>query len=576
MLRHPRSRPLVALGALLVVLLAGCASPGADLLLVAEAPSPEQQVDGGLTVHGVRPGDELGDDTVLSRRAQGLVEMTTVDRHGLPWTNRLGREWEGSVLMGLRTGQEEYSLTTGEPGEEQDELVRAPQISPTVLRRGTFVLTPDGCLLASSADSADEVGQGRCTISSDERWVASWSSESGGMSVRDLRSDDVTEIDGIEVLNAVALSTKARVLAITSDDDGFRGVLYDAASGDEVARTDAFASFAVAPPTTGSTGLVLRAEDETGSELLYMDADGVTTSIDRGPYLLPLTNDGGSVSYVRYELEDPTASSVRRWSDGDEPETLLEGFIGAGSPDGDSVVVTRETDQGIEFYVEEASGDLHRELTLPRQAEASSPAEGGVGIRVADMLTLDGTVHLVVEEEGVGSYVRLDLSGKHSDVPVQQRPNLRLESIDSDGTALLAQFEQTSETDGRTNLLVVRPNEDEPDERASVGLTGANLIHDGVVYITDASDQTNVVVRSVRATGSDRDLVELYPGMQIIGATWPEQGGATEAFYVTLRMLAEQQQQALAAQGAGPGGPPGGPGAPGAPGGAPPEGAGAG
>jgi len=555
MLRHPRSRPLVALGALLVALLAGCASPGSDLLLLAEAPAPDQPVEAGLTVHGVRPGADLGDDTVLSRRAQGLVEVTTLDHHGLPWTNQLGREWKGSVLMGLRTGQQEFSLTTGEPGEDQDELVRAAQISPTVLRRGTFVLTPDACLLASSVDSAEEVGEGRCTISPDERWVASWSSESDGMAVRDLRSGDVTRIDDIQVLNAVALSTKGRVLAITSEDEGFRGVLYDAASGDEVARTEAYASFAVAPPTTGSTGLVLRAEDETGSELVYMDADGATTSIDRGPYLLPLTNDGGSVTYVRYELEDPSTSAVRRWSGG-EPRTMLEGLIGAGSPDGHEVVATRETDEGIEFFVEEASGELHRELTLPRQAEATAPVDGGAGIRVAEMLTKGGTVHLLVEEEGVGSYVRLDLSGKHSDVPVRQRPNLRLESIDSDGTALLAQFEQTSETDGRTNLLVVRPHDDEPDLRATVGLTGANLIHNGVIYLTDASDPANVGVRSVRATGNDRNLVERYPGMQIIGATWPEQGGATEAFYVTLRMLAEQQQQALAAQGAGGGAPP--------------------
>ncbi len=145
-------------------------------------------------------------------------------------------------------------------------------------------------------------------------------------------------------------------MAIAVEGDGLVGVLIDAATGDEISRTERYGRLDVAPATTGAEAFVLQAQLPAGPEgpgeiaLLNVDTDGEVTTIDEGPLLLPVLNDG-EVTYLRYGAE-LTDSSLLRWAPGEEPELLLAGYVGAGSPDGHHVIATREGPDGIEFFTE--------------------------------------------------------------------------------------------------------------------------------------------------------------------------------------------------------------------------------
>ncbi len=58
-------------------------------------------------------------------------------------------------------------------------------------------------------------------------------------------------------------------------------------------------------------------------------------------------------------------------------------------------------------------------------------------------------------------------------------------------------------------------------------------------------------MRSVRASGKDKDLVELYPNRLIAGATWPEWGGATQVQIMTPSALLDQIRQQVQSSGTG-------------------------
>lgn len=536
-----RSMGLAGLAAL-AVLAAGCSDPYGGQLILADAPSDATTAP-DIALYAVDPGEDPADDsTRVAPRALAPREILTTVEHGQIWANPLARNWKGGLLLNFGDGESDL-VTAGTAGTELEELARSTTARTTVLRRGALLQTAEGCRLATSPEKVDDLGQGNCAIGLDERWLVSWPLDGRGLTIRDLRTDERRTLDDLQVTNAGVLSKDDRVLAIVRDQEGSRGVLLDARSGDEVGRTEAFEFLDVGLIGHDAKGFVLQAGSQQGSELLHMDTEGTVSRIDAGVYLLPVIN-GAEVTYLRYD-QDLSGSSVRRWTPGeDEPETLLSGYVGAASADGEHVVVSRETAEGTEFWrPERGSGELQRVLTLDRVGGDADPsAGGGTGISVSRMYVHKSTAHLQVDGATTTSYVRIDLKGDHSDAPVEGAAGLVLESIDADGTALLARNVGTDQAPAE-ELLVVRPGKDEVDVRARVARTLANVIHEGTIYLTDATDPSEITVKSVRAVGAEEEPEVLYRNRQVAGASWPLWGGATRSLFVTPRLLLEQAQQ---------------------------------
>lgn len=552
MSRAPQRTLALALLTLGAVVLAGCSNPSADRLLLADAPAQDTAIpgvdDGALPIWAVSPGEQPGESNLVTSSAFSPLEIVTLDDHGLPWVNSFGREWQQSVLVAFGADDGANVVRAVQPGGQPTDLARAPQVRTTVLRRGAFIQTSGGCVLASTPDSADEVGEGLCTISSDERWVVSWRRGESGLSIRDLRSGDVNTADDLQVLNAAALATDARVLATVLDGEQVRAVLLDARTGDEVARSTPYRLLEVSNLTAEADGFVLQSRNAEGDvELLHMSTDGTIETIDTGPLLIPLTNSG-KVTYLRFE-NDLAQSSLRRWSPGSQPSTLLEGYLGAAAVDQKHVIATVETEDSIDIYREDPGTAKMRQVVSLELADGDQSPLGGtaLGVSVPRAWVKGSTAYLQVDQQETSSFVRVDLKGDHSDVPVRQVRGLRLESLDSDGTALLSRV-TGEQAERRTELLVVRSGDHDVDVRATLGEIDLALIRKGKIYVTDGSDPNRFTVRSVRASGGDRDVSELYANKQLAGATWPEHGGATSAFMITPRLLIEQQQQAAEQQ----------------------------
>lgn len=567
--RRPSSRrrtTLVRGGALLalVVLGAGCAGTGGGgTLLVAEGTpsSPD-----GVRIWSAEPGEELDDERLVIESALRPNSIATRVEDGTTWVNGLGRTWSGADLLSYSDATRS-SLIGVRPGDEPDVLATATNVQTTVLRRGAYVRTSDGCILATSATETEDVGTGSCAISSDERWVVSWPNasgdEGGALTIRDLRHDrdDEVELDGT-VLNAVVLSAGAKVFATVEVADGVQGVVLDATDGSEVGRTATFPYMDVSTVSAEATGFVIISTDAATSEesdgtpfttLSYVDPDDAeVTEIDSGYYLVPV-DTGEDITYLSYgeELAD---SSVREWVPGDdEPHVLLEGQVGAGTADG-RLIVLREvaatgTDPaGVEIWRPDAAHHLSKVLTVPAPADSLPLEEGGTGAVVSRAWVRGSMLHLQLDQGMASSYVRVDMVGDHTDAPVENEEGVLLESLDADGTALLTQRDEAA---GDEAILVVRPHDHHPTERGRFAGTGLNLIHEGVVYVTSiagSSDAPEVSVHSIRATGEERREL-LWEDRQLAGATWPEQNGATVTSITTVGSLIAQQQQAAQSQG---------------------------
>ena len=77
-------------------------------------------------------------------------------------------------------------------------------------------------------------------------------------------------------------------------------------------------------------------------------------------------------------------------------------------------------------------------LTLARTGEDADPSAGsGTGIGVSQMQVQGSMVYLQVNGATTSSFVRIDMVGDHSDVPIAGADGLLFESLDVDGTALL-------------------------------------------------------------------------------------------------------------------------------------------
>jgi hypothetical protein len=515
---------LSALAALVALVLAasGCVAEGGGYLLVASAPDPDPAAAAPppVDVWAVEPGEDLDDDTLVARGATEPAGISTLLPDGRSWFNQLGRTWQGDVLLAYRTGTDSR-VTAGPPGARPTTLTEAgprSRLQTVVLRRGVATVDDEGCRLARTVGRAETIGEGRCQISEDERWVVSWPAEPGPLTIRDLRRDRTRTVEDIRVTGAAVTGYDEQVLAAEQVADGVRGRLLSATDGSTIATTDTFDGLDIVPSTLGARAMVALARQGDEFVMLWVARDGEITEVDRGPTLLPIEVDDG-VTYVRLGA-DADDDSVRRWTPGTSPEVLLEGRVGAGSATPDTVVMTRATPDRVEVYRWRADGPhgAERVLTVP-----ADTADGAYVSRIVVFRTT-ALMELVVGPRT--SFLRIDLRGDDSDAPVVGWPFLRLQSVDEDGTVLLAGTPDTETT--TQQLLVLRPGDDRPTMRAEADSTGVNLIHRGVVYFTDVARDGTVDVRSFRALGDDEPEL-LYEGVQLAGSTWPELGGATQA-----------------------------------------------
>jgi len=584
---HRPSTFVVATLVVMAVTLTGCAGAAKGKLLIADGSGASQD---GVKIWAVSPdepgNDQLDDDALVIASAAQPNSISTRTEDGMTWINGLGREWKGSALLSYGSA-EESRLITALPGEDGDTLAAASALQSTVLRRGVYVQTPEGCELATSTTESERVGDGLCAISSDERWVVSWPTptqgESGPLTIRDLRHDDTIEVDdlGGTVVNAVALGFDNRVFAVVENDEGMQGVVLDATTGEDVGRTPVHPFLDVATLGAESEGFViLTSDDDESTTLSYVDSEAEVTEIEAagpGRLQLPISNDHGVV-FITYsqEMESLAESTVSEWTPGDdEAEVLITGQVGAGTADGHLLILrevsaeenaaggaprpphagvdTEHSDDDhdeapkgatVEFWRPGAGHELTKVLTLPVPDDATSIAEGGTGAVVRTAWVKGHTAYLQVDQGDVASLVRLDLTGDHSDAPVVNRAGLTLNSLDGDGTVLMTAPTEGAEPGTEEDVMVLRPHDHDPVVRTTFTQTALSLITAGRIYVTALTgegEERSVDVFSLRATGKlHREL--LFSDAQIAGATWPEQNGATTTSITSVGTLIEAQQ----------------------------------
>jgi hypothetical protein len=451
--------------------------------------------------------------------------IRTLTPDGALWTNRLGREWSDRVLLAYG-GTAGARVTAGDPGATADRLASAAgQLDAVVLRRGVFVATEQGCSLAAEPGAGEPVGNGSCSISEDERWVASWRSGGQGFQIRDLRSDDVRRVGGGPVVGVSPLGRDARVFAAQETADGVAVRIIDATNGDVVADVGRYEAVQVAPSVQGAEGFVALVQRDGARSLVFVDTDGRLTTIARGAGVVPVTY-GARVVYLELGVR-PGRDRLWRWEPGGEPELLLRGRVGAAAIDPEHVVAMRERNGRVQFFREGPTG---MELSVELATDTAQP------VAVERTLVQGDEVFLQVAGAAGTSLVVVDTHGGEGRVPARNWPYLAISSVDHDGTVLLAGSQRRSQTErGRDELLVVHPGAERAVVRARVGRVGASLLHDGVIYTTVYVGRTPEI-RSLRAEGQPRSEV-LLRDRQLVGATWPEQGGATDSVMLTRSLL---------------------------------------
>ena len=551
----------------------GCSSASKNKLLIAEASGSSSS---GVAVWAAQPGDTLDDSNLVIESAASPAQVATRLEDGGIWVNGLGRDWNNTALLAFSsaagldpsTGQASSqitNLTTTKPGAKPNALVESAQLQATVIRRGVYVRTADGCVLVTSPTKAEDLGFGSCAISTDERWLVSWGADSpanASLTIRDMRRKTNTAVEGLgTVVDAVALSNGALVMASVQVEDQVQGVLLDATNGSELGRTDKYEALEISPASNQAKGFVFMTNKGEGSALSYMAADASIQAIDEGFYLAPVSN-GSEVTYLSFQQE-LSKSTVRSWSPGDsEPETLLTGQVGAGMV-GDKMLVLREVDATgrapatLEFWRTASGNEFTKVLSLAAPPDAQPVEQGGSAAVVDRAWVRNNMAYLQVSSGTTSSFVRIDMTGDRSDAPIENSAGLRLDSLDADGTALVTLKNPDS---GQESILVVGPHDDEPVERATFAQTASNLIHEGAIYVTEVSGDTTgasgqapeLSVVSFRSSGKLNQKL-LWKDRQIAGATWPEQNGATATQFVTVGALIKSQQAAQQAQQSGPG-----------------------
>jgi len=567
----------------LAVVSTGCGSPVKNKLLVAEASGSTST---GVAIWAAKPGDTLDDSNLVIKSAARPAQVATRLEDGATWVNGLGRDWNNTALLSFTsaagldpsTGQatsETYNLTTAKPGATPNSLVESSALQATVIGRGVYVRTADGCVLVTAPSKAEDLGSGSCAISSDERWVVSWGANAAGaagagalgaandspsnasLTIRDLRHKSNTAVQGLgTVIDAVVLSNGAKIMASVQVGDQVQGILLDATNGSQIGRTDKYKALEISPADNGAKGFVFMTNKGEGSALSYMAADAGVQSIDEGFYLVPVGN-AQKVTFLSFQ-QDLAKSTVRSWSPGDaKPESLLTGQVGAGLID-DELLIIKEVDATasaaaeVEFWRPGSGGVLAKVLTIPAAADARPLQQGGSAVIVDRAWVRNHTAYMQISTSSSSSFVRIDMTGDHSDAPVLNKAGLRLDSLDTDGTALITLKDPSSSLE---SIQVVGPHDKKPIERASFAQTAANLIHEGVIYVTEVVGDTTgasgqapeLSVISFRSTGKLNQKL-LWKDRQLAGATWPEQNGATATRFVTVGALFKSQQAAQQAQ----------------------------
>ncbi len=564
---RPRSRrsAVLAVGLISVFGLAAtaCAGTGGHggQLLIAEdtsgSGSGQPSTSANTSIWAVSAGEQPSDDNRLGTDVSGPLYINDLQPDGGVVRNLLASEWSGSILSAFVRSGTSAQVTLGNPGTKQAELASSSeQVQPSVLRRGIYIATSDGCKLARSADDVADIGTGLCAMSEDERWVVSWPAKGGELTIRDLRKDTTRTVKGVTT-DAVVLGHGATVLAVQQSEDGARGVVIDATSGKVVGSTDAFDSLRPMPIGANSTGFVALATSTSaaatveGSQLLWIDTDATVRVIDRGTFMLPVQSDS-TVTYVHFGGQSAGSDSIRRWDSGSgERTTLLSGAVGATAVRSDMIVATKDTDAGVEIYRSNGNDQLERVTTVPLSSAGGAGASGGGGAgagagatdsAVDRIITLDNTTFVSITVDGVTSLVRVDLAGDGSDVPIKGWASMLLDGVDSDRTALVTGAKSATAT--VESIGVVTPGSDTFTERSTARQTGLNLIHEGVIYLTDRNTDGELIIRTVRAQGEPRPEI-LWTGYQLAGSTWPTDNGGTQSTLISrVAVLAQQSQQA--------------------------------
>lgn len=553
--RHRTRRSAVlAVGLISAFGLAGSACSatsghGGQLLLAEDTSGSGQSSPAATTsIWAVASGEQPSDDNRLATDVSGPLYINNVQPDGGVVRDLLAAQWSGSILSAFIHGGTSARTTLGNPGAKQEELASSSQqVQPSVLRRGIYIATSDGCKLVRSAGDVANIGTGLCQMSEDERWVASWPAEGGALTIRDLRSGTVRTIEGTTT-NAVVLGHGAAVFAVQKTDGASRGVVIDATSGKVIGRTDAFDDLQPMPIGPDSTGFVALASSTSaaatveGTQLLWIDTDAKVQVIDRGTLMLPVQSDS-TVTYVHFGGQAAGSDSIRRWDSGSgERTTLLSGAVGATAVRSDMVVATKDTDHGVEIYRSNGNGQLEHVTTVPLGSRGGTASSTGTTDSTVDrVITIDNRTFLSITVDATTSLVRVDLSGDGSDVPVAGWASMLLDGVDSDGTALVSGAKSSKATS--ESIGVVTPSSTAFVQRSTARQTGLNLIHDGVIYMTDATANDELVIRTVRAQGDLRPE-KLWTGYQLAGATWPTDNGGTQSTLISrVAVLSQQQQQ---------------------------------
>lgn len=542
--RRHRRRAAVLLGLLAATVgLSACGSDVDHRMLVADAGSGGS---GGLRLYAVVPGEKVTPDDVVATGLTGGETINTVESDSLVRRDQVGTAWAGRALVAGSDGSNS-KVTAAVPGRAPAVLNSGGQALTSIVERGVLVETAKGCSLATPDGPARSVGTGRCSISEDERWVASWPFQGGAMSIRDLRSDKVRKVPGLDVSgNASALGRDAVVLAPVEIGGGTRLALVSATSGKVVARTSTVRQVGrIDPKSEGTPGFAVTVQTDTGTALWFVGTDGKVDVVDRAPALLVLSTRG-AITYLKFGEGGSDGEVVRR-SDGGKvatlgsrpnaPDDVLSGVVGGGAAGAEHLLLTRETPRALELWLAGTTGDFATKVaTVPS-------VQPGTAV-VDELLTTGHTAWLAVTTGQTQSLVRVDLSGGEGEVVLRNQPFVAINSVDVDGTVLVSTQARGS-SDQPVVLQTFGTSGTEGTVRLRLAQPVPALLHDGAIYLGSNQDE-QPVVRWVAPR--EQGAKVLYEKFQLAGSLWPNNNGATSSKLITPGLLAQQAQEQLAQQ----------------------------
>ncbi|MBS1837317.1 MAG: hypothetical protein JST64_06420 [Actinobacteria bacterium] len=548
--RRRRIGILAAAAAASTLILTACSGSNGRLLVVADTTGVDATT-ASTDVWAVDPGEQPSSTNRVASEVTRPLSINVVNDDGTMARDTLGTAWSNATLLSFQDLRGRSLTTVGHPGSRSTTIsADNGPLQTSILRRGVFVATQDRCVLARSEAETERVGSGLCQVSEDERWVVAWPAQGGRLSIRDLRTGKVRTVGGTTA-DAVALGRGTSVLAVQETAGGKQGIVVDATTGKVTGRTPVFQEMRAIPVTAESTGFTALAVGSLGAsptdadaaagetQLLWIDTSAKVQVVDRGALMLPLHTDT-AVTYVRLGNAQAGSDSIRRWDSSSGSRTvLLSGRVGAAAAGADGIVATRDTEHGVELYRSNTHGTLDHVTTL--RVDASQ------GSNVGRVLTSGDATWMEISVGGTMAIARIDLVGNDSAVPIRGWAQLSLGGLDADGTALITGYRTTQSQ--HLTVGVVTPSGNRYAERITANADGLNLIHDGVIYVTDRADDGTLRVRSVRAQGRPAPTL-LYRGLSVGGATWPTDNGATVSTLIS-RQAVMQAQRPASSSGAG-------------------------